>query len=141
MVSREVSGRAPARCEPVPDAMPTTCDPVALCSGWRRTATAQQSQLIIRCLLALLVSAVELCVFRSGVAAGEPRVAAVIALDGSVGPGTAGYVVRSLNEAQRQEAGAVVLQLDTPGGLDSAMRDIIRAILGPSGAGAGVCGA
>jgi membrane-bound serine protease (ClpP class) len=127
MVSRDV----PARCEPVelPDAIPTTCDPVALCSGWRRTVTAQQSQLIIRCLLTLLVSAVELCVFSSGVAAGEPRVAAVIALDGSVGPGAAGYVVRSLREAQRQEAGAVVLQLDTPGGLDSAMRDIIRAIL------------
>ncbi|MBV8398716.1 MAG: hypothetical protein JOZ17_08240 [Acetobacteraceae bacterium] len=97
--------------------------------GWRRTATAEQSQLIIRCLLALLVSAGELCVFWSGVSAEEPRVAAVIALDGSVGPGTAGYVVRSLSEAQRLEAGAAVLQLDTPGGLDSAMREIIRAIL------------
>ena len=53
----------------------------------------------------------------------------VIALDGAIGPGSASYVVRSLNEAQRQDAAVVVLRMDTPGGLDSAMRDIIRAML------------
>ena len=55
--------------------------------------------------------------------------AVVIALDGAIGPGSANYVVRSLNEAQRQDAAVVVLRMDTPGGLDSAMRDIIRAML------------
>ncbi len=58
-----------------------------------------------------------------------PRTAVVIALDGAIGPGSASYVVRSLNEAQRQEAAVAVLRLNTPGGLDSAMRDIIRAML------------
>lgn len=58
-----------------------------------------------------------------------PREAVVIALDGAIGPGSANYVVRSLNEAQRQDAAVVVLRMDTPGGLDSAMRDIIRAML------------
>ena len=53
----------------------------------------------------------------------------MIALDGAIGPGSANYVVRSLNEAQRQDAAVVVLRMDTPGGLDSAMRDIIRAML------------
>jgi membrane-bound serine protease (ClpP class) len=72
---------------------------------------------------------VEVSVVRSGVAAREPRIAAVIALEGAVGPGTAGYIVRCLSEAQRRGAWAVVLQVDTPGGLDSAMRDIIRAML------------
>ena len=58
-----------------------------------------------------------------------PRRAVVIELDGAIGPGAAGYVLRSLREAQHQDAAAVVLRLDTPGGLDSAMRDIIRAML------------
>ena len=62
-------------------------------------------------------------------ALGAPRTAVVIALDGAIGPGSANYVVRSLNEAQRQDAAVVVLRMDTPGGLDSAMRDIIRAML------------
>jgi membrane-bound serine protease (ClpP class) len=58
-----------------------------------------------------------------------PRTAVVIALDGAIGPGSASYVVRSLNEAQRQDAAVVVLRMDTPGGLDSSMRDIIRVML------------
>ncbi|MBV8400656.1 MAG: nodulation protein NfeD, partial [Acetobacteraceae bacterium] len=62
-------------------------------------------------------------------AAAESHIAAVIELDGAIGPGTAGYVLRSLHEAQQQDVAVVVLRLDTPGGLDSAMRDIIRALL------------
>jgi membrane-bound serine protease (ClpP class) len=58
-----------------------------------------------------------------------PRTAVVITINGAIGPGSASYVVRSLNEAQRQNATVVVLCMDTPGGLDSAMRDIIRAML------------
>jgi membrane-bound serine protease (ClpP class) len=58
-----------------------------------------------------------------------PRAAVVIALDGTIGPGSASYVVRCLNDAERNDAGVVVLRLDTPGGLDSAMREIIRAML------------
>jgi membrane-bound serine protease (ClpP class) len=57
------------------------------------------------------------------------RTAVVIAFDGAIGPGSASYVVRSLQEAQRLDATVVVLRIDTPGGLDSAMRDIIRAML------------
>ncbi|MCW3474782.1 NfeD family protein [Limobrevibacterium gyesilva] len=58
-----------------------------------------------------------------------PRSAVVIALDGPIGTATADYVVRSLREAQQQDAAVAVLRMDTPGGLDSAMRDIIRAML------------
>jgi membrane-bound serine protease (ClpP class) len=58
-----------------------------------------------------------------------PRTAVVIALDGAIGPGSASYVVRSLKQAQRQDAAVVVVRMDTPGGLDSAMREIIRAML------------
>jgi len=46
----------------------------------------------------------------------------------AIGPATADYVIRGLESAAEQHASLVVLQLDTPGGLDTAMRDIIKAI-------------
>src|SRR5208282_3710898 len=58
------------------------------------------------------------------------RTAVVITLDGAVGPGSAAYVVRNIAEAPQQDAAVIVLRVDTPGGLDTAMRDIIRAMLG-----------
>ena len=39
------------------------------------------------------------------------------------------YVERSITDAVNQRSAVVILQMDTPGGLDTSMRDIIRAIL------------
>lgn len=61
-------------------------------------------------------------------AAGAPK-AYLLDLQGTVGPVVADYVVLGLREAADQGATSVVLRVDTPGGLDSSMRDIIRAIL------------
>jgi membrane-bound serine protease (ClpP class) len=61
--------------------------------------------------------------------AAEAGTAAVLEINGAIGPATARYVVRGLAAAQQGGARLVVLELDTPGGLDSAMRDMIRAIL------------
>ena len=58
-----------------------------------------------------------------------PRSAVVVQLDGAIGPASAGYVVRSLEDAQRQNAAVIVLRINTPGGLINAMRDMIRAML------------
>jgi membrane-bound serine protease (ClpP class) len=70
---------------------------------------------------------------------------------GTVDPLTATYVERSIKAAESDAAVAVVVRLDTPGGLDSAMRRIIKAIqaskvpvlcwVGPPGARAASAGA
>jgi membrane-bound serine protease (ClpP class) len=91
---------------------------------------AGQAQITLRWLLALLGGALlVLGVLLADAAVGQSRRAVVIGLDGSIGPGTAGYVLRSLRESRQEDVAVVVLRLDTPGGLDSAMRAIIRAML------------
>ncbi|TLY57770.1 MAG: hypothetical protein E6K48_14460 [Gammaproteobacteria bacterium] len=55
--------------------------------------------------------------------------AALLEIHGPIGPATSRYVVRGLEAARHDGSRLVVLELDTPGGLDSAMRDIIQAIL------------
>jgi membrane-bound serine protease (ClpP class) len=87
--------------------------------------------------------------------AGGPAVAAepvvkVLQVDGIISPATSDFITRGLRQAAGEGAALAVIELDTPGGLDTSMRSIVRQILaspipvatfvGPGGARAASAG-
>jgi membrane-bound serine protease (ClpP class) len=69
-------------------------------------------------------------IFFAGIAAAQAdEVALVLQIDSAIGPASADYIIEGIEQAEANGNALVVLQMDTPGGLDSAMRDIIKSIL------------
>jgi membrane-bound serine protease (ClpP class) len=64
-----------------------------------------------------------------GRADAAPAPVLVVPLAGAIGPASADFVGRSLTRAAEENAQLVVLEIDTPGGLDRSMRQIIQDIL------------
>ena len=61
--------------------------------------------------------------------AAEPHVL-VATLNGVINPITDSYISKAVDRAVSSRANALIVQMDTPGGLDTSMRDIIKKVLG-----------
>lgn len=62
-------------------------------------------------------------------AADERRVVDVVSVSDAITPPISEYILKSIRQAAESGAQAIVIQLDTPGGLDLSMRDIIKECL------------
>lgn len=81
---------------------------------------------------------------------GQQGEAMILDLEGPINPGTAAFLTRGIEVAEERAAKLVVVRLDTPGGLASSMRDMVKAIMNssvpivvyvsPGGAGAASAG-
>ena len=82
----------------------------------------------------LLIFLCALCILGFSIhhACGEQKTVTVIELEGTINPGTAQFVTKSLKQAETGEHPLVIIRLDTPGGLDTSMRSIVKAILNSS---------
>ncbi len=74
----------------------------------------------------------------------------IIEVDGTINPGSANFLVRCIEDAEFLDAALIIVQMDTPGGLASSMRTMVKAIMNskvpvvvyvaPTGAGAASAG-
>lgn len=74
----------------------------------------------------LLVCALVGALVSSANAIGEVRIARI---DGSINPASVDYLIQTIEAAERDQSAAVLIELDTPGGLVAATLDIVGAIL------------
>ncbi len=82
----------------------------------------------IRRILLVLIGLLLAASIATNVQAASPRVD-VLTIKGTINPALVGYVERGIERAEDDGAEALIIQMDTPGGLDTAMRDIIQFIV------------
>jgi membrane-bound serine protease (ClpP class) len=96
---------------------------------FRRQRTRERPASLPRYLLALCAISFGVGFAATGPAADGSAEVWVVDLDGALGPATGDLLIRSIDAAAAASAKAIIIRMDTPGGLDKAMRDVIKKIL------------
>ncbi|MEE9167668.1 MAG: hypothetical protein V3U24_09470 [Candidatus Neomarinimicrobiota bacterium] len=60
----------------------------------------------------------------------EERIVHVVTVSGVIGPISSEFILKSIHEGEEKGIECLIIQLDTPGGLMEAMRDIVKGLLG-----------
>lgn len=95
----------------------------------RQPSRSPQTGTVLRTwsLFCLLIGTALLAIAPTVAQDDTPRIV-VLSIDGTITPAMAQYVDRGIREAEDDAVDAIVLEIDTPGGLSSAMDDIVRDI-------------
>jgi len=93
----------------------------------RNGRTKRVRGLSFQALVFTLVLGACLCVLPG--AKSSERFVMVTEVKSTINPGISDFVTKTIQEASTEGAACLILQMDTPGGLDTAMRDMVQAIL------------
>ena len=77
----------------------------------------------------LILLGTSIAVFGQNESDDQKSVVRVITIDGSINPGSADFIINSIESAKEIGANAIVIELDTPGGLVESTRDIVQKLL------------
>ncbi len=78
---------------------------------------------------AIAILSLGLAAVAAGPRAASDKIALVLDIAGPIGPAVSDYIVRGLENAAERKAVLAIIRMDTPGGLDTSMREIIQAIV------------
>ncbi|MBB4259859.1 membrane-bound serine protease (ClpP class) [Bradyrhizobium sp. CIR3A] len=99
----------------------------------RPTPYALQGSPAVQTMKAALVAAIGvvalICCLLPSSAEENSRLALIVSIEGAIGPASASYVKEALAKASERRAQVVLLRINTPGGLNSSMREIIADVL------------
>ncbi len=99
--------------------------------GFRTSSDGPMRRRFVPSLLIALVIGLAFLPWGTAQAA-NPGQIFVVTIDGSINPASADYLIGAIGQAEKANAAAVLIELDTPGGLVSSTQDIIQAMLNSS---------
>ena len=99
-----------------------------VCWIYNRGMIQRMSRLVRRCGVAVLCALLLASLTVTAIQAATPGVI-VITIKGIINPVMADYLARGIDQAEKTGAEVCIVQLDTPGGLDTAMRDMVQSIV------------